>query len=183
MSCRPRCGRPVFAASSVCVMPTTLVRKGPFTWLNLPMNSWANSASRDLHLDLREAIAPGARGARDLLLTALRDAVRSGRLALAPCCHRRVIWRLTSDWPATPSPRRTRNWSPRAGLRPGRARARGSVNIGAEELPARPRGVSGGADAQPDARLTGRLGVPAWRMGRIHPPRTLQRADRGAAHG
>jgi GntR family transcriptional regulator/MocR family aminotransferase len=34
-----------------------------------------------LHLDLREAITPGARGARELLLTALRDAVRSGRLA------------------------------------------------------------------------------------------------------
>jgi GntR family transcriptional regulator/MocR family aminotransferase len=45
------------------------------------MDSWANSGSRDLHLDLREVIRPGARGARDLLLTALRDAVRSGRLA------------------------------------------------------------------------------------------------------
>jgi GntR family transcriptional regulator/MocR family aminotransferase len=44
------------------------------------MNSWANSGSRDLHLDLRQAITPGARGARDLLLSALRDAVRSGRL-------------------------------------------------------------------------------------------------------
>ncbi len=45
------------------------------------MTSWANSGSRDLHLDLRAAITPGARGARELLLTALRDAVRSGRLA------------------------------------------------------------------------------------------------------
>ncbi len=45
------------------------------------MTSWANSGSRDLHLDLREVITPGARGARDLLLDALRDAVRSGRLA------------------------------------------------------------------------------------------------------
>ncbi|EKF21951.1 bacterial regulatory s, gntR family protein [Mycolicibacterium hassiacum DSM 44199] len=36
--------------------------------------------SRDLHLDLRAAITPGARGVRELLLTALRDAVRSGRL-------------------------------------------------------------------------------------------------------
>ena len=45
------------------------------------MPSWANFGSRDLHLDLREAITPGARGARELLLTALRDAVRSGRLA------------------------------------------------------------------------------------------------------
>ncbi|OBA99755.1 GntR family transcriptional regulator [Mycobacteriaceae bacterium 1482268.1] len=45
------------------------------------MTSWANSGSRDLHLDLRTGIAPGARGAREALLTALRDAVRSGRLA------------------------------------------------------------------------------------------------------
>ena len=45
------------------------------------MTSWANSGSRDLHLDLRAAITPGARGAKELLLTALRDAVRSGRLA------------------------------------------------------------------------------------------------------
>jgi GntR family transcriptional regulator/MocR family aminotransferase len=45
------------------------------------VTSWANSGSRDLHLDLREIIKPGARGARELLLSALRDAVRSGRLA------------------------------------------------------------------------------------------------------
>ncbi|SEH57745.1 transcriptional regulator, GntR family [Mycolicibacterium rutilum] len=45
------------------------------------MASWANPGSRDLHLDLRERITPGVRGARELLLTALRDAVRSGRLA------------------------------------------------------------------------------------------------------
>jgi GntR family transcriptional regulator/MocR family aminotransferase len=45
------------------------------------MDSWANPGSRDLHLDLRQTITPGARGARDLLLSALRDAVRSGRLA------------------------------------------------------------------------------------------------------
>jgi GntR family transcriptional regulator/MocR family aminotransferase len=52
------------------------------------VNSWANSAlgtagstSLDLHLDLRATIVPGARGVRELLLTALRDAVRTGRLA------------------------------------------------------------------------------------------------------
>jgi GntR family transcriptional regulator/MocR family aminotransferase len=43
------------------------------------MTSWANPGS-DLHLDLRVALAPGTRGVRDVLLTALRDAVRSGRL-------------------------------------------------------------------------------------------------------
>lgn len=45
------------------------------------MTSWANSGTRDLHLDLRDAIRPGARGVRELLINALRDAVRSGRLA------------------------------------------------------------------------------------------------------
>jgi len=44
------------------------------------VTSWANSGQRDLHLELREAIVPGARGARDVLIAALRDAVRSGRL-------------------------------------------------------------------------------------------------------
>ena len=44
------------------------------------MSSWANTGSLDLHLDLRAAINPGARGVRDTLTTALRDAVRSGRL-------------------------------------------------------------------------------------------------------
>jgi GntR family transcriptional regulator/MocR family aminotransferase len=44
------------------------------------MTSWANPGTRDLHLDLREAIRPGARGVRELLVNALRDAVRSGRL-------------------------------------------------------------------------------------------------------
>src|SRR4051812_8676131 len=62
-------------------MPPTLMPKGPSAWFNLAMNSRANSGSRDLHLDLRQSITPGARGAKDLLLSALRDAVRSGRLA------------------------------------------------------------------------------------------------------
>lgn len=44
------------------------------------MNWWANSTELDLHLNLREAIRPGARGVRETLLAALRDAVRSGRL-------------------------------------------------------------------------------------------------------
>lgn len=44
------------------------------------MLSWANTGGRDLHLELRDAITPGARGARELLIGALRDAVRSGRL-------------------------------------------------------------------------------------------------------
>jgi GntR family transcriptional regulator/MocR family aminotransferase len=45
------------------------------------VTSWANSAGLDLHLDPRGAVTPGARGVRELLAGALRDAVRSGRLA------------------------------------------------------------------------------------------------------
>lgn len=44
------------------------------------MTSWANSGARDLHLDLRTAITPRTRGAREALVYALRDAIRSGRL-------------------------------------------------------------------------------------------------------
>lgn len=57
------------------------MRKGPPGWFNCLVTSWANSGSRDLHLDLRTVVTPGARGSRELLLSALRDAVRSGRLA------------------------------------------------------------------------------------------------------
>lgn len=53
-----------------------------FVWCNSGMSSWANTGTRDLHLDLRESIVPGTRGVRDVLLTALRDAVRSGRLGV-----------------------------------------------------------------------------------------------------
>src|SRR5690349_11504854 len=71
-------------------MAPTLLPKVPSAWFNSAMVSWANRTSdvaaeaapgsRDLHLDLRQSITPGARGARELLLGALRDAVRSGRL-------------------------------------------------------------------------------------------------------
>lgn len=44
------------------------------------MDSWANLTSLDLHLNLRGVLVPGSRGVRDVLLDALRDAVRSGRL-------------------------------------------------------------------------------------------------------
>ncbi|MBU9767150.1 PLP-dependent aminotransferase family protein [Mycobacterium sp. TNTM28] len=44
------------------------------------MTSWANSADRDLHLDLRARIEPGSRTAREQLSTALRDGIRSGKL-------------------------------------------------------------------------------------------------------
>lgn len=65
----------------VCVMSTTVDTNNPYQWFNLDVTSWANSGSRDLHLDLRGALTPGARGAKDALIAALRDAVRSGRLA------------------------------------------------------------------------------------------------------
>ena len=44
------------------------------------MKSWANIGGVDLHLDLH-GLTPGSRGIREGLLTALRDAARSGRLA------------------------------------------------------------------------------------------------------
>jgi len=47
------------------------------------MISWANTGTGDLHLDLGSVIVPGARGVRETLLTALRDAIRSGRLPAA----------------------------------------------------------------------------------------------------
>jgi GntR family transcriptional regulator/MocR family aminotransferase len=62
-------------------MTETLANKAPHPWFNLVVVSWANSESRDLHLNLGEAIRPGTRGARELLVNALRDAVRSGQLA------------------------------------------------------------------------------------------------------
>ena len=42
------------------------------------MDSWANSGSRDLHLDLLQTITPGARGAKDLLLSAIIASYSSG---------------------------------------------------------------------------------------------------------
>ncbi|BBX33584.1 GntR family transcriptional regulator [Mycolicibacterium mageritense DSM 44476 = CIP 104973] len=44
------------------------------------VNSRANSGSRDLHLDLRTSIEPGSRSAREQLIRALREGIRSGRL-------------------------------------------------------------------------------------------------------
>jgi GntR family transcriptional regulator/MocR family aminotransferase len=41
-----------------------------------------DAGGRDLHLNLREMVRPGARGVRELLISALRDAVRSGQLAV-----------------------------------------------------------------------------------------------------
>src|SRR5688500_12819968 len=42
---------------------------------NSTVTSWANTGARDLHLELRDAITPGTRGVRELLLDALRDTV------------------------------------------------------------------------------------------------------------
>lgn len=50
-------------------------------WFNPGVDSWANSGTRDLHLDVREGLTPGARGTKDALIDALRDSVRTGRLA------------------------------------------------------------------------------------------------------
>lgn len=45
------------------------------------MTSRANSGSRDLHLELRTRIEPGSRTAREQLITALREGIRTGGLS------------------------------------------------------------------------------------------------------
>jgi GntR family transcriptional regulator / MocR family aminotransferase len=117
------------------------MRKGPFTWFNFTMDSWANSGSRDLHLDLREVIRPGARGARDLLLTALRDAVRSGRLTpgtmLPPSRHLASDLGLARNTVADAYAELVaEGW-----LASRQGAGTWVVSTGAEERPARPRGV------------------------------------------
>lgn len=57
------------------------MRIDPPGWFNLEVTSRANSGGRDLHLELRTVIEPGSRTAREQLITALRDGIRSGRLA------------------------------------------------------------------------------------------------------
>jgi GntR family transcriptional regulator / MocR family aminotransferase len=107
------------------------------------MPSWANSGTRDLHLDLREVAKPGARGVRDLLLTALRDAVRSGRLAegtmLPPSRHLAADLGLARNTVAEAYAELVaEGWL---------ASRQGSgtwvVSTGGNQLPARPRGTPG----------------------------------------
>ncbi|MGV0810322.1 PLP-dependent aminotransferase family protein [Mycolicibacterium boenickei] len=62
-------------------MPSTLAAKVPSRWFNSAVNSRANPGSRDLHLELRTVIEPGSRTAREQLIAALRDGIRSGRLS------------------------------------------------------------------------------------------------------
>ncbi len=105
------------------------------------MDSWANSGSRDLHLDLREVIRPGARGARELLLTALRDAVRSGRLApgtlLPPSRHLATDLGLARNTVAEAYAELVaEGW-----LASRQGAGTWVVNTGTEHRPARPRGV------------------------------------------
>jgi GntR family transcriptional regulator / MocR family aminotransferase len=105
------------------------------------MDSWANSGSRDLHLDLREVIQPGARGARDLLLTALRDAVRSGRLApgtlLPPSRHLATDLGLARNTVADAYAELVaEGW-----LASRQGAGTWVVNVGAQARPVRPRGV------------------------------------------
>ncbi len=105
------------------------------------MDSWANSGSRDLHLDLREVIRPGARGSRELLLTALRDAVRSGRLApgtlLPPSRHLATDLGLARNTVAEAYAELVaEGW-----LASRQGAGTWVVNTGTEQRPARPRGV------------------------------------------
>jgi GntR family transcriptional regulator / MocR family aminotransferase len=107
------------------------------------VTSWANSGARDLHLDLRDAITPGARGARDTLVDALRGAIRSGRLtpgAMLPASRtlatdlglaRNTVAEAYADLVAE-------GW-----LASRQGAGTWVVNARANPLPPRPRGVAG----------------------------------------
>ena len=157
-------------------MPSTLVRKDPHTWFNLGVTSWANSGSRDLHLDLREVITPGARGARELLLTALRDAVRSGRLApgsmLPPSRSLAADLGLARNTVAEAYAELVaEGW-----LASRQGAGTWVLNPGGAQAPPRPRGVRGDARPQPDARLPRRVGVSARPSGLASTRRALSTA-------
>jgi GntR family transcriptional regulator/MocR family aminotransferase len=107
------------------------------------MDSWANSGSRDLHLDLRQTITPGARGARELLLSALRDGVRSGRLApgtmLPPSRSLATDLGLARNTVADAYAELVaEGW-----LASRQGAGTWVVNTGGDAIPARPRGVRG----------------------------------------
>src|SRR3982074_618651 len=150
------------------------------------MDSWANLGSRDLHLDLRQAITPGARGARELLLSALRDAVRSGRLTpgtmLPPSRSLAADLGLARNTVAEAYAELVaEGWLASrqgGGTWGGNVRRTGGPRSAREA----PRDTSR-TDAQPDARLARRGRVSAQRMGGRRSPGTDQRAHRGAADG
>ena len=92
------------------------------------------------------------------------------------CCRRHAAWRPTSDWPATRWPRPTPNWSPRAGCASRQGAGTWVLNAGgARDTRAAPRRARG-TRPQPDARLAGRVGVSAHRMGWPPPARALANA-------
>ena len=129
------------------------------------MDSWANSGSRDLHLDLRQTITPGARGARDLLLSALRDAVRSGRLApgtmLPPSRSLATDLGLARNTVAEAYAELVaEGW-----LASRQGAGTWVVNVSGTGMPATTPRRARRSDAQPDARLPRRVGVSAQRMG------------------
>ncbi len=107
------------------------------------MDSWANSGSRDLHLDLRQTITPGARGSRELLLNSLRDAVRSGRLApgtmLPPSRSLATDLGLARNTVAEAYAELVaEGW-----LASRQGAGTWVVNTGGDAIPARPRGIRG----------------------------------------
>src|SRR4051812_20334787 len=180
-------------------MPPTLMPKGPSAWFNLAMNSRANSGSRDLHLDLRQSITPGARGAKDLLLSALRDAVRSGRLApgtmLPPSRSLATDLGLARNTVAEAYAELVAEGF----LASRQGAGTWVVNVSGVGLPATPRGVRGGPThnlmpGSPDvsefprnawvaATPPVRAGAPGHRGVAPPPPSPPQRTRRGAADG
>ena len=169
--------------SSVCVMSSRLVRIDPPLWFNLDVTSWANSGSRDLHLDLREVITPGARGARELLLTALRDAVRSGRLApgsmLPPSRSLAADLGLARNTVAEAYAELVaEGW-----LASRQGAGTWVLNTSGAHAPPRPRGVRAAPvhNLMPGSPDVSEL--PAHRVGGLHPPGADRGAHRSPADG
>src|SRR3954468_20791511 len=177
--------------SSVCVMSTTLIPKVPSAWFNFTMDSWANPGSRDLHLDLRQAITPGARGVRDLLLSALRDAVRTGRLApgtmLPPSRSLATDLGLARNTVAEAYAELVAEGF----LASRQGAGTWVVNVSGVGLPATPRGVRGVPthNLMPGSPDVSEFPRNAWvaatphPMGAPPPPSPRQRTRRGAADG
>ncbi len=136
----------------------------------LTVTSWANSGTRDLHLDLRHSHHPGARGAtgRTAQRSARRRAIRPPR-ARQPCCRRRAAWPPTSDWPATRVAEAYAELVAEGWLASRQGAGTWVVNVSGRSYPPRPRGVARRSDPQSDAGLPGRLAVSPQRLGGLHP--------------
>ena len=135
---------------------------------------WANPMpdGPDLHLDL--AGRPGRRGwpgsgRGPAWKPACGRRCRAAGCARTPGCRPRGRWPPTSASPATPWPRPSPSWWPRAGSRPGSAPAPGSAtrtSRGPGRRPADPSRAGRAPRLRPADRHAGPLALPAREPGR-----------------